>query len=97
MEILNAIPEDIFQIVGTIIGLLTCGVIFFQFVKECRDPRPSSMGLTYIAGWLVVFVFWLMYGIRFGAIAIWLTNSIAAMIQIGLLICVLRKRNKPGA
>ena len=63
-------------------------------VKEWRDKKPSSLAITYVAGWLIIFSFWLLYGIRFRAVALWLTNSIAVVLQLALLIAVFSKRGK---
>ncbi len=64
-----------------------------QMVKEWRDKKPSSLAVSYVIGWLFIFIFWLLYGIRFRAMALWLTNSIAVVLQAGLIFAVFRKRN----
>lgn len=94
MNFLDFIPENLFEAFGVVVGLATCLVILFQLVKEWRDRNPSSMGLAYVVGWLCIFAFWFLYGVRCRAIAIWLTNSIASLLQAGLLVVVLRKRGK---
>ena len=94
MDFLDFIPLNIFQIVGTFAGLAACGVISIQVIAEWRDKKPSSLALPYVIGWLLVFIFWFLYGIRFRAIALWLPNSIAMGLQMSLLIAVLKKRDK---
>ncbi len=94
MDFLDFIPENMFEALGVVVGMATCLVILFQLVKEWRDHNPSSMGLAYVFGWLCIFIFWFLYGVRCRAIAIWLTNSIALLLQAGLLMIVLRKRGK---
>ena len=91
MDFLDFIPPHIFEAIGTLVGLVACGVIAVQVVKEWRDKKPSSLATTYVVGWLLIFAFWLLYGIRFRAVAMWLTNSIASVLQLALLIVVLRK------
>ncbi len=97
MDFLDFIPENVFQLIGTVVGLVTCVVITFQLVKEWRDPNPSSMGITYVVGWLFIFFFWFSYGVRFRALAIWLTNSITVLLQLGLLMVVLLKRRRESS
>ncbi len=94
MDFLDFIPSHIFEAIGTMAGLAACGVVAVQMIKEWRDKEPSSLAITYVVGWLFIFVFWLLYGIRFRAVALWLTNSIAVVLQLGLLAAVLRKRDK---
>ena len=91
---MDSVPERVFEVVGILVGLATCLVILFQFIKELRDPSPSSMGVTYVIGWLFIFIFWFMYGVRFHAMAIILTNSVATVLQMGLLAVVFHKRKK---
>jgi uncharacterized protein with PQ loop repeat len=91
---LDFIPESVFEAVGVVVGMATCLVILLQLIKEWRDRNPSSMGLTYVLGWLCIFIFWFLYGVRSRAIAIWLTNSVALLLQAGLLMIVWRKSRK---
>ncbi len=92
MNFLDFIPENGFEIVGISIGLLTCIIIFFQVIKEYRSKEKSTLSLSYVFGWVLIFLFWTFYGIRFRALAILLTNATAFILQIAMLIVVLRKR-----
>ena len=74
-------------------GLTACATVTIQAVKEWRDKAPSSLALPYVIGWLFIFSFWLLYGIRFRAMALYLTNTIAVILQSFLIFAVLRKRN----
>jgi uncharacterized protein with PQ loop repeat len=94
MDVLDFISPAIFQALGTLVGLAACLVIALQVVKEWRDERPSTLAITYVLGWALIFVFWLLYGIRFRAFAMWFTNIIAASLQTVLLVVVLRKRRR---
>lgn len=93
MGFLDFIPADIFEMIGILAGLTACAAVAIQMVKELRDKKPSSLALSYVIGWLFIFLFWLLYGIRFRAMALWLTNSIAVVLQSGLIFAVFRKRN----
>lgn len=93
MDFLDFISPAVFEILGTLVGLAACCVIAFQVVKEWRDTKPSSLAITYVLGWALIFVFWLLYGIRLRAFAMWFTNAIAATLQTALLVVVLRKRH----
>lgn len=92
MDILDFIPASVFEAFGALVGLFACAVIAAQLVAEWKDKKPSSLSKLYVGGWFLIFLFWLLYGIRFRALAICLANSIAAMLQFALLMVVLRKR-----
>jgi uncharacterized protein with PQ loop repeat len=92
MNFLDWIPEDLMITIGTIAGLFACATISVQVVKEWRTKALSSLAIAYVAGWLVIFFFWMLYGIRFRQIALWLPNIIAVVLQSTLLVCILRKR-----
>lgn len=92
MDFLDFISLTVFEVLGTLVGLAACFVIALQVAKEWRDPKPSTLAITYVLGWALIFVFWLLYGIRIRAFAMWFTNAIAASLQMALLVVVLRKR-----
>jgi uncharacterized protein with PQ loop repeat len=91
MNFLDFIPANGFEVVGIAIGLLTCVIILFQVIKEYRSKEKSTMSMSYVVGWVLIFVFWTFYGIRFKALAILLTNGTAFLLQIAMLIIILRK------
>ena len=41
--------------------------------------------MSYAAGFVVIFLFWTLYGVRFRRVALWLTNGIAVAMQLLLL------------
>ena len=94
LEFIDSIPKPVFEVMGTVAGLVACFFIAVQLVKEFKMDSPSSLSLSYIVGWCGVFVFWTFYGIRFRASAIFITNSMAAVLQGLLLYVVLRKAKK---
>lgn len=94
MNFLDAIPEYIFESIGFIAGISACFVIAIQIVKEYKSTQPSSLSNGYIIGWGIIFVFWGLYGIRFDAMALWITNGVATLLQSVLFIVVAKKRNK---
>ena len=92
MEVLNHIPASIFETIGIIAGLTACFTVAAQVRKEYFNKMPSSLSLVFLIGWVFIYSFWFLYGIRFGALAIWLTNGIAVVLQILLFMVVIRKR-----
>jgi len=92
MGFLDFIPASIFESIGIFAGLTACFTVAVQVRKEYLLRIPSSLSWTFLIGWVFIYGFWCLYGIRFGAIAIWLTNGIAVIFQIALLIVVFRKR-----
>ena len=91
MNALDFIPASLFEAVGIIAGLTACLTVAVQVRKEYFLKRPSSLSWTFLIGWVFIYGFWCLYGIRFGALAIWLTNGIAVILQIALFIVVFRK------
>lgn len=92
MNFINSIPEHIFESIGIAAGLSACVVIAIQVYKEYRFKGPSSLSNGFIFGWVVIYLFWCFYGIRFNAIALWLTNAIAVLLQLILCFIVIKKR-----
>lgn len=92
MDFLYHIPESIFETIGVIFGFGACFVIAIQVYKEYRSNTPSTLSLGFLIGWIFIYLFWGLYGVRFGAMALWLTNGIAVIVQTALLVIVLKKR-----
>jgi uncharacterized protein with PQ loop repeat len=88
---MNKIPEKYFEMAGTFFGLVACMSIATQVYAEITTDAPSTLSITYTGGFLIIFIFWSIYGLRFKRPALWVTNSIAVVIQILLLIAIIRK------
>lgn len=91
MELLNNIPTSAFETAGLIVGLGANFVIAIQVYKEYKSKEKSSLSMGYVLGWLLIFVFWFFYGLRFSAIAITISNGLATLIQSILLFIVYKK------
>ena len=96
MNYLKSIPASLFEFIGIIAGLSACLVLFIQLIKEYRSNGPSSLTTTFLFGWLFIYAFWGLYGVRFETKALWLTNAIALVLQIALCIVVLKKGKRTG-
>ncbi len=94
MNFLQSIPESIFEIIGFSIGFFVCIITAIQIIKEYKSKQSSSLSPGYVMGWLFVYSFWALYGLRFEAIALWTTNSLALLLQIGLCVIVFKKNKK---
>lgn len=92
MNFLDSIPEYIFETIGFIAGIFACFVIAIQIFKEFKSEESSSLSYGYIIGWGIIFIFWGLYGIRFDAKALYITNGVGTILQIILLLVVLKKR-----
>lgn len=88
---LNKIPERHFETAGTVFGLIACLSIATQVYAEFETHAPSTVSRAYAFGFLFIFAFWTLYGARFKRPALWLTNGIAALMQMLLLVAILRK------
>ncbi|WP_062058769.1 hypothetical protein [Aquimarina longa] len=92
MDFLQSIPKSVFEILGLLFGLFVCVITAIQIFKEYKSNNQSSLSLGYVIGWVFVYLFWAVYGIRVEAIALSITNSIALVLQIGLCIIVFKKK-----
>ncbi len=89
--IFATIPDKYFEIAGTFFGFLASATIGAQVIKEFSTDTPSTMSPLYVVGFLVIFVFWTLYGIRFNRMALWLTNGVAVVMQSLLVIITFLK------
>ncbi len=74
---------------GVVVGLFACLTITHQIWHEWSIPGPSSVSLTFVGGFFLIYGFWFLYGLRFSRMGIWLPNSIAICLQLlfaGLVI-----------
>lgn len=93
MNFLDFIPEYIFEFIGILAGFSACLVITLQIIKEYKSKEPSTLSFAYTIGWGIIYLFWCLYGIRFDALALWLTNAIAIILQI-ILYIITKKKEK---
>jgi hypothetical protein len=63
-------------------GLVACASIGSQLVHELSSPAPSSLSWPFLLGFAVAYAFWCLYGLRFRRPAIWLSNGVAATLQV---------------
>lgn len=88
---LAGISEKAWDNLGVLFGFLACSAIARQVLHEWRIPEPSSVSLWFVVGFLFVYLFWFLYGLRFARRGIWLPNAIAATLQVVFLLIVLGK------
>ena len=86
---LKRIPDKYFEAMGTVVGFLASLSIAAQVYAEYMSEAPSTVSVVYVLGFLAIFVFWTLYGLRFKRPALWITNGIAVLAQGLLLIVVL--------
>ena len=86
----NAVP---WEIAGTLAGLFGCVCIALQVIKEFTSKGPSSLSMGYMIGFLAIFIFWTLYGIRFRRAALWSTNGLAALLQAALIVVAMMKKS----
>ncbi len=89
--ILKKIPDKYYELMGIIVGLFASVSIGTQVFAEYSIDTPSTMSLFYAIGFLCIFIFWTLYGIRFRRVALWLTNGMAAFMQTLLLLVIYLK------
>ena len=85
------IPDKYFEGAGVCIGFVGPVLIALQIKAEWTRTTPSTLSLGYLVGFLVIFLFWFLYGLRFRRIALWFGNVLGVILQIILLGIVLFK------
>lgn len=88
---LTKISENVFEVMGTVVGVLASLSIATQIHAEALARTPSTLSTLYASGVLFIFVFWTVYGLRFKRPALWITNGLAALMQIVLLVVIQSK------
>jgi uncharacterized protein with PQ loop repeat len=88
---LESIKDAHWERVGLAMGLLACASIASQLVHELSSRTPSSLSWPFLLGFALVYAFWLLYGLRFRRVAIWLSNGVAVVLQLLLTTVVLLK------
>jgi hypothetical protein len=88
---LQRISDRAWDNLGVGFGVVACGVIAHQVVHEWRTPGPSSVSIWFVAGFLGVYLFWFLYGVRFRRRGIWLPNAMAAVLYVVFAAIVLMK------
>jgi uncharacterized protein with PQ loop repeat len=89
--ILQRIPDKYFEAMGTLIGFLASLGIATQIYAERISERTSTVSPVYVMSFLVIFMFWTIYGLRFRRPALWITNGLAVLVQALLLLVILMK------
>ena len=88
---LTSISDAAWDNVGILIGCLAAASIMVQILHEWQTPGPSSVSLGFVGGFFLVYFFWFLYGVRFQRRGIWLSNAVAACLQIVFGVVVLLK------
>lgn len=87
MTILDRIDAGLCERLGTFIAVVGCVAIAAQCLSEWRTPGPGSLSPVHVVGYLIIFGFWVLYGLRFRRPAIWIGNLVAVALQ-GLLLAI---------
>ena len=76
---------------GVAMGLVTCASIASQVVHELASHAASSLSWPFLLGFAVAYSFWCLYGLRFRRPAIWVSNGVAALLQLALTVVTVVK------
>ncbi|MDM8557368.1 hypothetical protein [Candidatus Parabeggiatoa sp. HSG14] len=90
-KFLFKIPANKWETAGTGFGMIACIAISVQLYHEWITPTASTLSWFHLIGFIIVFLFWFLYGIRFNHIGVWFPNAVAFFLQFSLLLYVLYK------
>lgn len=88
---LTRIPEKFFEVAGTLVGFSASGFIGLQIYAELSTTNSSTLSPLFVMGFMLNYAFWILYGLRFGRVAVWLVNVAAVILQTSLLIIIMAK------
>jgi len=88
---LSKIPDKVFETIGVAFGIAALGLIAVQVHAEWVNPEPSTLSPVFVAGFMVNYLFWCLYGVRFRRFAMWFVNGVAMLLQLCLLVVALLK------
>ena len=86
-----ALSDKAWDNLGVLVGVVACGTIGYQVLHEWRTTAPSSVSIWFVVGFLFVYLFWFLYGVRFGRRGIWLPNAVAAVLQVLFAAAILAR------
>ncbi|MBD3241876.1 MAG: hypothetical protein GF331_14905 [Chitinivibrionales bacterium] len=86
------VPDIAFELAGMVFGGSASVFIAEQIRAELGSSQPSTLSPLYVAGFLLIYLFWTAYGVRFRRSAVWVTNAAAASLQTVLLVMVIMGR-----
>jgi hypothetical protein len=88
---LHRVSERAWENLGVLFGLVAVATIGHQVLHEWRTPGPSSVSIWFVGGFLAIYLFWFLYGLRFRRRGIWLPNAMAVVLYALFAAVVLWK------
>jgi len=83
--------DNAWENLGILFGLVACLTIGHQVLHEWGQPGPSTVSIWFVAGFLLVYFFWFLYGLKFGRRGIWIPNAMAVVLQVLFAATILAK------
>ncbi|KZN57835.1 hypothetical protein [Pseudoalteromonas luteoviolacea] len=81
--------ERHWDVAGILFGAIAGIALLGQLITEMNRHGESTLSMTFLFGYVVVFGFWLLYGMRFKRPAIIVTNAVCLFLQSWIAIVVL--------
>jgi uncharacterized protein with PQ loop repeat len=88
---LHRVSERAWENLGLLFGGVAVATIGHQVIHEWRTPGPSSVSIWFVVGFLGIYLFWFLYGLRFRRRGIWLPNALAAILYTVFALVLLWK------
>jgi hypothetical protein len=90
---MHRMTEAWWEHAGTVVSGVAWLSVAAQFCAEWRARGPSSLSAVNVFGFLLVFLFWTLYGLRFRRRAILVGNLVACVLQSALItVWLIKKR-----
>ncbi|AOT06808.1 hypothetical protein [Pseudoalteromonas luteoviolacea] len=81
--------ERYWDMAGVLFGGIGAFALLGQLLSELNRDGESTLSMSFLFGYVVVFLFWLLYGLRFKRPAIIWTNAICLGLQSIIALVVL--------
>lgn len=77
---LDIVSDRAWDNLGVLFGIVAVATIGYQVLHEWQTPGASSVSIWFVLGFLVIYFFWFLYGVRFRRRGIWLPNAMAVVL-----------------
>ncbi|MBQ4876293.1 hypothetical protein J8M21_03600 [Pseudoalteromonas luteoviolacea] len=81
--------ERHWDMAGVLFGGIGAFALLGQLLNELNRQGDSTLSMSFLLGYVVVFMFWLLYGLRFKRPAIICTNAVCLVLQSMISMVVL--------
>jgi MtN3 and saliva related transmembrane protein len=84
-------------LIGLIASILTTLAAVPQLIKICRDKKAENISLMWVVILILGLCGWIYYGLLKKDMIIFISNTIAALINVGIAISAIKYKQKESS